>query len=215
MSNITMNSDRAAKLRARLATAREREAALKAEIKKLERKADNANSTICAIEEELAELEVRSWGGIPNWKVLLQNKNSMFMYHALEHCLKEIGLYMGFGIWSDNSEKVVAIALDSGDAGAVARNAAAMRTVAPHMKPHKGGWAWFNIQHHSVADCAWTVRIALKTGKVDLVQEIRGFAEQRISFDTLEAALGYVRANLWNEDYIEQASSGTLVLEAN
>ena len=61
-----MNSDRAAKLRARLATAREREAELKAEIKKLERKADIAYSTICNIEEELAELEVRSWGGIPS-----------------------------------------------------------------------------------------------------------------------------------------------------
>lgn len=215
MSNITMNSDRAAKLRARLATAREREAELKAEIKKLERKADIAYSTICNIEEELAELEVRSWGGIPNWKVLLQAKNSMFMYHALEHCLNEIGLHMGFGIWSDNSEKIVAIALDSGDTGAVARNAAAMRAVAPHMKPHKGGWVWFNIHHHCMSDCAWTLRIALKTGKVELVQEVHFSEEQRIECATLEAALAYVQANLWNQDYIDQGSNTTLVLEAN
>lgn len=60
MPNITPNSNPAAKLRARLATAWEREAALKAETKKLERKVDNVRSTISSIEEELAELEVRS-----------------------------------------------------------------------------------------------------------------------------------------------------------
>lgn len=215
MSNSIAQSDRAAKLRARLAAAREREAELQAEIKKLERKADNAAATISSIEEELAELEVRSWGGIPNWKVLLQSKNSMFMYGALEHCLNEIGLRMGFGIWSDTGEKIVAIALDSGDRTAIARNAAAIRTVAPHMKPHKGGCAWFNVLHNSMSECAWTIRIAIKTGKVELVQEIRCSEEQRIGFPTLEAALQYVQTNLWDEDYIDQTASNTLVLEAN
>lgn len=137
------------------------------------------------------------------------------MYHALEHCLNEIGLHMGFGIWSDNGEKIVAVAIDSGDAGAVAQNAAAIRTVAAHMKPHKGGWVWFNILHHGMSDSAWTLRIALKTGATAVVQEVRCSEVQRIEFATLENALKYVRENLWNQDYIEQAVEGTLSIEAD
>lgn len=201
--NTIQADNRIAQLEIRLKAARERAKELNAELAKIKRKADRADGNVEELQEEIARLQIEGWGKHPNWPLMLKTE-TMTMYYALEAHLARIGLLMHHS-WSDTGERIVAIGMNSGEVDAIARNAAAIRLIMPHMKAHVGGSVWFMIMTSTQSHCLWTLRIHPKKNKHELVQEVHSTVEQRLPFPTLEAALAHVQRHLWLEDIIDAA----------
>jgi hypothetical protein len=195
-----LTNDRLAKLQAELASAQARSKEMKAELATAQRKADRAEGRVIDLQEEIAQYQIANWGNTPDWSLMLA-AGTTSMYQALDAHLARIGLSMHFS-WSDTKEQVVCIAINSGEIDAVARNAAAVRLLVPHMKAHAGGAVWFKIRT-SVTDSMWTLRAHKKKGTCELVQEVVCSVEARLPFPTLEAALGHVQRYLWDEDILD------------
>jgi uncharacterized coiled-coil protein SlyX len=193
--------DRIAKLSEQLAAADARSRELNAELAKLQRKVDNSEHRARELREEIARCQIEGWGNKPDWQAMLRG-DTMAMHYALEAHLAKIGLHMGYS-WSDVKERIITISIDSGEIGAVARNAAAISLLMPHMRSHTGGAVWFSIAHSDMSNSAWTLRINRKKLKYELVQEVHSSVEKRLPFPTLEAALAHVQDKLWSEDILD------------
>ena len=196
----TGQTGRLAELAVQLAQATAKAAEARAELKKAERRSDQADKAVATSNRHYDLERLGLWGNSPDAAALLAPANSFGSFAAGKALAEAYGL--GFGMrWADTKKIALHIRLKRGDAGAVERAAAAVRYFAPYAKL-KNGLARFGVQHRDSDD----FRLDLRCG----VNSI-GAAIDRISrhscdiqlFGTLECALQHIQDNHWIEDIID------------
>lgn len=212
MTSLENGTTKINKLRAKLALAREKHAAIQRELKLVKRKENFATYAVNDLIDEIAQLEIESWGNNPNWRTLLQPDGGMTFYDALTYFLKKIGLRR-WGMWADTKQYAVAIGINSGDSSAVKRNAAAIRIISPHITKHKDGLMWIHIFQSEAENCCWTLRFNEAKKQYFLVMEVHGYEETSLDFASLESALQHVKNYIWEEDVIDVEGGFNTIME--
>jgi hypothetical protein len=210
MQMQSSQAGRLAELAARMAQATAKAAEARAELKKAERRSERADEAVSALREEYDRERLRLWGDQPDVAALLESEGSMCLYHAGQALAEAYGL--GFGMqWGDTKQIVLHVRLNRGEAGALARAAAAVRYFAPFVKP-KAGMRRFGVQHRESGDFGLELRYSTKTGLARVGRLHFGQEDETHPFESLEQALRHIEAHHWIEDILDMPAEQQLLL---
>lgn len=179
---------------------------LERRLKNARARLNRAERDVEALEGELSELNeqdsldlIRSWGGVPDWSVLLQPNRGMCLYMLAGFLLERIGLREPMGVSAATNQFGVTIGVAAKkDPGAAAdyvnRIRQSIEMLVPFIRPHEDGLLRFQVAGANIEDCALELRVSPDLATAKLVCLVFGRVVEEIAFDGgLGEALFYIQ----------------------
>ncbi|MFT0547000.1 hypothetical protein ACMHYO_11730 [Allopusillimonas ginsengisoli] len=178
-----------------------------------DRKRDRLRGKAESVKEEIAMERLKGMNGKPDLRALLDDSgDSQVFYEALVRLAESVGFNV-FGKRADTKQTGLHFSMNRAEIGAVERRAHAIRYFAQAMR-RKSGRVFFGVST-THENCAWELRWHVDSGHAVVAQMTYGSDFKTYDFNTLEAALQWIEANLWVENVVDQAEDVGLIGAAN